>query len=366
MRHTTLLIALLSLIYSSTQAQYLFRDSCRLKATEVKDQANTGTCWSFATASFIESELIRLGNEPIDLSEMFAVRHIYVEKARNYIFRQGKANFSQGGLAHDQLRAMQRYGAIPEKYYIGKQKGQKRHDHSRLEADIQAWLDKIIAEKNVPADWEKQLQELLDKYLGEAPKDFLYNGETHTPLSFAHSLGVNYNDYISITSFTHHPFYEQFVLEIPDNFSNGSYYNLPLSELEQTIDHALRNGYTIGWDGDVSEGAFSASDGLAILPEKEEKGMFLSPVPEQKVTQGMRQDAFEKWATTDDHLMHLVGMATDQKGHKYYILKNSWGEISAFKGYLYMSAPYMRMKTIAITLHRKGVPNEVAKKLKIN
>ncbi|MCB0547481.1 MAG: aminopeptidase [Phaeodactylibacter sp.] len=347
-------------------AQYEFTTKYNIECTSVKNQQRTGTCWSFSTASFLESELMRLGKAEADLSEMYMVRTIYLDKARNYILRQGKANFSQGGLNHDVIRALQMGGAVPESVYSGLLPGDEYHDHSEMESAMKGMLDGLLNRKRLSNRWLGAIDCILDNYMGEAPETFTYQGKSYTPQSYAKSLGIEAGDYVTLTSFSHHPFYETFILEIPDNYSNGSYYNLPLDELQAIVDNALATGYTVAWDGDVGEKGFSAGKGLAIMPvNPDADGLFNKPVEELDVTQELRQDGFESYATTDDHLMHLTGLAVDQNGTKYYLTKNSWGEVSPYKGFLYMSNAYFRMKTVGIMVHKDAIPKDIAAKLSL-
>jgi bleomycin hydrolase len=355
----------LLLLATASQAQYIFKDAIRLDATSVKDQQNTGSCWSFATASFLESELVRMGKERINLSEMYVVRQVYLEKAYNYLMRQGKANFSQGGLSHDLLRVAMRQGVVPEEIFTGRKVNQA-YNHAALEEEMLALLNKMLKERsNISGTWKEKVEKLLNEHLGVVPDTFMLQGKQYTPKSYAQSLALPLEDYVTIASFSHHPFYKSFVLEIPDNYSNGSYYNVPLDEFEQAIDHALKQGYTLSWDGDVSERTFASDKGLAVFPADPKQVEFAlqQPVMQAPVNQAFRQRAFEDLETADDHLMHLIGMAFDQHGEKYYILKNSWGEIGAQRGYIYMTASYFRMKTIAVTLHKNALPKATADKL---
>ncbi len=338
----------------SLSAQYKFTHTIDLESTPVKNQANTGTCWSYATSSFLESELLRMGKGKHDLSEMYVVRNIYKDKARNYLLRHGKANFSQGSLSHDLINIVRRGGLVPESVYSGLLEGETAHNHSEMEAGMKGFLDGVLKSKRLSRKWPVALNAILDVYMGAAPEKFKYEGKEYTPDSFADYLEVDPANYISLTSFTHHPFNTSFVLEIPDNYSNGSFQNVPLDELMNTIDKALRSGYTVAWDGDVSDKGFEAKEGIAVLPAKPgRKDLFTAPAKEVVVTQALRQERFESFSTTDDHLMHIIGTAKDQKGTEYYIIKNSWGTISPFKGYLYMSKSYAAMKTVAIMVHKE-------------
>ncbi len=357
---TTLLFLLSAL---NLFGQYDFKEIKKIDCTEVKSQDQTGTCWSFATSSFLESEIMRIGKAEADISEMFIVGNIYQDKARNYLLRQGKANFSQGALAHDAIRAFEQFGAVPESVFSGLKDGTK-HNHGEMEAALKGMLDGILKQKRLSKNWKAAVRAVLDVYIGSAPQEFSVNGKKSTPVSYAKSLGINAKDYVSLTSFTHHPFYESFILEIPDNYSNGEFYNLPINELEQVVEKALDKGFTIAWDGDVGEKGFSAKQGIAVLPKDESrKDLFEEPGEEISVTQTDRQANFESFATTDDHLMHLVGRAEDKSGNPYYIIKNSWNKIGPYKGFVYMSKPYLQMKTVAILVHKDAIPKSIFKKI---
>lgn len=354
-----LYILILFAIPSSLLAQYEFTHEQEMACTAVKSQGKTGTCWSFSTVSFLESELMRKGQKEVDLSEMYIVRNIYLDKAQNYLLRQGKAQLSQGSLAHDVLRAVRMKGAMAETDYEGK-KIKNVYNHGQLEEELKVLMDSAIKDKEVRANWREKANALLDQHMGALPKNF----DAEKAKDYADKLSINPDDYITLTSYAHHPFYETFVLEIPDNYSNGSYYNLPVDELQAIADSALKNGYTLAWDGDVSEKGFSAKQGIAVLPKEENRAdLFTTPKEEIEVTQALRQSTFESYATTDDHLMHIMGKAKDQIGTNYYLVKNSWGKLSPYKGFLYMSSAYFRLKTVAITVHKDAVPEEIANRL---
>lgn len=354
-------------------AGYNFTMEETLDATPVKNQQRTGTCWSFSTTSFMESELIRLGKGEHDLSEMYTVRQIYMEKAMNYVRRQGKAQFSQGSLSHDVVNIIRKYGAMPESVYNGLNNGDTYYNHTELSKVLKGMLDGIIESKGTLSNhWMAAISAVLDVYLGEVPEEFEYEGKTYNAKTFAKEfLGVNPDDYVELTSYSHHPYYKICVLEIPDNFSNGFYYNIPMEDLEKITDNAVAKGYTVAWDCDVSEKGFSQKHGLAILPEKDWKDMskdekeaaFKSPVKQKTVTEEMRQSTFDNYATTDDHLMHITGIAKDSNGDRYYQVKNSWGETGEFKGYLYASKAYFQLKTVAVMVHKDGIPKDIRVKL---
>ena len=355
---------------------YIFSNIKKIKTTPVISQGATGTCWSFATTSFIETELIRMGKGEIDLSEMYSVRNAYKSKALNYIRFHGKTNFSQGGQAHDVLNSIRKYGMIPEEIYSGLNYGEEKHIHGELAAVLNGMLEGIVKNRNrkLTPVWQKAFNSVLEAYLGEVPENFTYKNKDYTPKTFAGELGFNPDDYIEFTSYTHHPFFSTFPLEVPDNWSSDLYFNLPFDEIIEIMDYALDNGYSVCWDGDVGERGFSHKNKVAIIPEKEWRDMseeeineiFESPNLEKKITQQMRQETFDNYTTTDDHLMHIVGSAEDEKGTRYYLTKNSWGEESNdFGGFLYMSESYVRLKTIAIMIHKDAIPKHIADKLGI-
>jgi hypothetical protein len=372
---------------SKTEEGYKFTPVVELKATPVKNQASTGTCWCFATTSFIESELLRMGRGEYDLSEMFIVRDNYTDKLKDNYLRQGKGNLGQGSVGHDWMYEFKNNGIVPDEVYNGLNYGSPTHNHGELNAFINAIAAVPVQRKNESEQYHKIVNAILDTYLGKIPENFTYKGVSYTPKSFAASLGINPGDYVEITSVTHFPFYTQGLLEIPDNWRMERYYNIPLDEMIETMDYALHNGYTIAWDGDVSEKGFSHSKGVAIIPElvkvenysatdrarlekmtpaerSDEAYKFASPFPEVNVTQDIRQAGFENFTTTDDHLMHLTGIVKDQNGTKYYITKNSWGtDRNPFGGYLNMSENYVRAKTISILVHKNAIPAEIKTKL---
>ena len=355
-----LLLGLLMMSFISLSAQYTFTDTERIDCTPIKNQQNTGTCWSFATASLIESEVARLNNKSIDLSEMYIVRNIYQDKAMNYLLRQGKAQFSQGSLSHDLVNMIDKVGVMPESAYSGLISGAEGHNHSEMEAGLKGYLDGINSKPTLSPKWMEAFTSILDTYIGAAPNDFTYEGKQYTPQKFATHLGIEPDNYVSVSSFTHHPFGETFILEVPDNYSNGSYYNVPIDDLVEMTKKAIKNGYTLAWDGDVSEKGFSAKEGIAVLPANPKReDLFTAIGPEIEVTQEKRQQAFMVKSTTDDHLMHIVGTSADQNGNTYFIIKNSWGEVSPYKGYLYMSEAYFRMKTVAVMVHIDATKNYI-------
>lgn len=367
MKNHCLILTLILIFPLGLIAQYEFTPEVEVACSSVKSQGQTGTCWSFSTISFLESELLRINKQPQDLSEMFIVRNTYKDKAQNYVLRQGKANYSEGSLSHDVMRAYKKHGIVPEYVYSGKVHPDSIHDHRQLVNNTKKMLDQWIKNRKRERDWRERYESALNEHLAEPKADFVYLDKQYTPKSFAQSLGINPDDYVTLSSYTHHPFYEPFILEIPDNYSNGSYINVPMDELMSVIDNALKSGYTIAWDGDVSEKSFSARTGIAVLPtDVTRKDLFDVPGEELEVTQDLRQETFENYSTTDDHLMHLVGIAKDQNGTKYYITKNSWGEISDYKGYLMMSEAFVKLKTVGIMVHKESVPEGIISKLGIS
>lgn len=346
---------------------YTFNHLVDLGATETKDQCNTGTCWSFATLSFVESELLRMGKGNHNLSEMYNVRVTYPAKAENYVRFHGKAQFGAGSLSHDVINVIESHGVVPEEVYNGLNYGVERHNHSELDALLEGMVKQLV-EKNrgrMSPNWQEAVGAVLDVYLGEVPETFQYNGETYTPSSLRDELGIKADDYVSISSFTHHPFYETFILEVPDNFSQGSFYNVPMDELVSSVENALSEGYTVAWDADVSEKGFSFRNGMAIAPAEgvSKDVLFKEVVDEIEVTQEIRQEQFDSYQTTDDHLMHITGVAEDQDGNKYFITKNSWGTGNSFDGYQYVSMAYFKLKTISVMMHQDAVPKDTRKSL---
>jgi bleomycin hydrolase len=342
-------------------------------ATGIKDQYKSGTCWCFSTQSFLESELIRMGKGKIDLSEMFVVRSAYELKARKYLRMMGKINFGEGGEFHDVINIVREKGIVPQEVYTGMPEGQTKPEHGEVSAVLTAGLEAAVKLPNgkLSPNWEKAFNGTLDGYFGKIPETFEYQGKKYTPKSFVQYLNINLDDYIEITSFTHHPFYSKFIMEVSDNWAWSNVYNVPLNELQAIVDNAIHTGYSVAWGSDVSEPGFSFKNGLAIVPEgvenmkKEERdSMFNKPRAEKKITQEIRQIAFDDLSTQDDHGMQITGIAKDQNGDQFYIVKNSWGiDSNDCEGYLYASVPYFLYKTTSIMVHRSAIPKEIAKKM---
>lgn len=394
------IFALATLLYVGAMAQeakkeatkpegYKFTVVKQVQGTPVKDQFRSGTCWSFSGIGFLENELIRTGKGEFDLSEMWLVRNCYAAKAEKYVRLQGNFNFAGGGGFFDLFWVMNNFGLVPEEAYAGLKYGEEKHVHGELDALTKAYVDVIVKNPNkkLSSAWKNGLIGVLDAYLGAAPEKFSYKGKEYTPQSFAKELNINADNYVSLTSYTHHPFYKKMILEIPDNWLWEESYNLPLDELMQVIDNSLNNGYSIAWGADVSEKGFQYNKGVAVIPQtnvanlsnsekskwseltaKERESMIYKleePVSEMTITQQMRQDAFDNYQTTDDHGMVLEGIAKDQKGDTFYIVKNSWSADGIYKGYFYASRPFVQYKTMNIMVHKNAIPKEIQKKIGI-
>ena len=372
----------------SVKKGFEFTDVKVIPTTSVKDQNKSGTCWSFSGTSFLEDEVRRLGGDSLDLSEMYTVRYCYDDKADRYIRLYGECNFSQGGGLLDVGYVLKKYGMVPEDAYPGLNYGEEKHDHYEMATVMESMLKAVVKKpsKKISTAWRRALNGVLDAYMGEVPTEFTYKGKKYTPKSFAESLPVNPDDYVALTSFTHHPFYETFMLEVPDNWLYGQYMNVPLDELKAIADYAVENGFPINWAADVSEGGFKWNKGVALMPKGKSQGdmngtelarwvklsdrdraadkyNFDGPVDEEEVTQESRQQAFDNQETTDDHGMEIVGYATDQNGKRYYKVKNSWDTNQVYDGFLYVSEPYFQAKTVSMLVHKDAIPKHIAKKI---
>ena len=351
---------------------YKFTDTKTVQTVPITNQYRSGTCWCFSTISFLEEEILRAGGPQVKLSEMWVVRNIYFEKAVKYVRLHGSLNFAVGGAAHDVTHAIEQYGIVPQEVYKGLNYGTELPEFGEIDEVLKAYVDAILKNKNgklTPA-WQDGLNAILDAYFGPRPETFTYEGKEYTPKSFAESLPIKMSDYIEFGSFTHHPFYKPFVIEVPDNWDHELLYNLPLDDMMAVIDNALNNGYTVCWDGDVSEqGYVFMPTGVAVLPADPRTDMQTiaasSSIIEEVeyVDQAMRQAGFESFTTTDDHLEHITGIATDPAGTRYYITKNSWGERGPFGGYHYMSEKYVRAKTVSILVHKDAIPSDIKAKM---
>lgn len=374
-------------VKNSPESKYEFTQIAKLDATPVESQGRAGTCWSFSALSFFESELIRQGNENPDmLSEMYIVRKAYESKAEKYVRMDGKINFSQGGAFHDIPFVIRKFGIVPRGVYDGLSYGSDKHDHSEffsvLEGAVKGVLSSVGRNGVTPA-WKEAINGVLDAYLGKDLKEFEWKGKKYSPKSYAESIGLNMDDYVSLTSFTNHEMNQECMLEIPDNWAWGTSYNVSLDDLLNATIYALKNGYTLAWGSDVSEKGFSFKNGIAIVPQdpstinmkgndnknfsdagaERTSNAFLTPVKELEITQELRQEGYDSKVTTDDHGMHIVGLYKDQNGTRYFLVKNSWGTNNYPEGFLYVSENYFKYKTINVYLHKDGLSKDLKKKL---
>ena len=359
--------------------------------TSIKNQNRAGTCWCYSSLAFIESELLRMGKGEYDFSEMFLVHNTYLDRADKAVRTHGDVSFAQGGSFYDVIYGMEAFGLVPEaEMRPGVMYGMTLSNHNELTAVSDAVVAAIAKGRlrNLQSSpdgemlWKKAIEAIHDIYLGERPEKFTYNGVEYTPKSFYESLGLNASDYVSLTSYTHHPFYTSFALEIPDNWRWAQSYNLPIDELMEVFDYAIMNGYTIAWGSDVSEDGFTR-EGTAILPDVEKATTELDgsdmakwlkmteaerkskpmAVEQKWVSQQERQLAYDNRETTDDHGMQIYGIAKDQKGTEYYMVKNSWGEAGTYKGLWYASKAFVRYKTMNIIVHKDAIPAQIREKL---
>lgn len=362
--------------------------------TSIKNQYRSGTCWCFSALSFLESEILRTKGIETDLSEMFVVGKSYRDRAVKYVRLDGHLNFAAGSSFGDVLHVIDDYGIVPQDAMPGFNYGTDKPEHSELDAVLKGYVDGIKENPNrkLTTAWLKGFDGIIEAYFGEYPATFTVDGKEFTPESYRDHLGFNYDDYINITSFTHHPFYEPFIIEVCDNWRWDSAYNLPMEEMMEVMYNAIENGYTIAWGSDVSEKGFTR-DGLAVMPVEEKKneagsdqekwvGKDNSKKEEKKtgkknekvkpelpaemvITQEMRQDGYDRKTTTDDHGMHIYGLAKDQNGTNYFMVKNSWGEAGKYKGIWYASDAFVRYKTMNIVVHKDAIPEHIAKKMGI-
>ena len=368
-----LLLFLFATIASSQETGYVFTMKKELACTPVKNQNATSTCWCFSGISVFESELLRMGKKSYDLSEMYIVRHTYEKKAEMYARMHGKCSFAGGGEYGDLLNSCREVGLLPDIAYPGLNYGETKHNHSEMDAALKGFMDGVIKGSKLTTAWLAGMDGILDAYLGKIPENFTFEGRTYTPVSFMKELGLNIDDYVLITSFSHHPFYKQFVLEVPDNWAAGSFYNLPLDELMQVIDNSVMTGYSVGWASDMSDKGFSMKQGVAIIPEKnwnemtedETAKIFSGPHPQKTITLEIRQKEFDNFSTTDDHGMHIVGLATDQAGNTFYKVKNSWGITGKYDGFIFVSKPFVMLRTTNCMVNKNAIPPAIAKKMGI-
>ena len=379
-------------INNDTVEGFQFTTVDSVAITPVKDQNRSSTCWSFSTLGFIESELLRMGKGMHDLSEMFVVHHTMLDRAQYSVRMYGTAEFAPGGSAYDVIYCLKNYGLVPQEAMPGIQYASSPADTLPVHAELDAVAGGVVHAltnsglKKLTPVWRSALSAVYDTYLGKCPDTFTYQGVEYTPKSFVDSLGLNADDYVSVTSYTHHPFYTTFALEVPDNWRMDQMYNVPMDEMMSIIDSALANGYTLAWGADVSEICFTRK-GIGVVPEEEKAADLMGsdaarwlglsatdkreeltkqPLPEKTITQEMRQAAYDSWENTDDHGMQIFGVAHDQNGKRYYMIKNSWGtKKSDYKGIWYVSEAYMQYKTNCILLHKEAIPQALREKMGI-
>ena len=390
MKKFALVAALLFGVAISTFAQegYQFTDKKVIgKTVPITNQYRSCTCWCFSTLSFLEEEVLAAGGEQMTLSQMWVVRHAYFDKAIKYVRLHGNLNFAVGGAAHDVTEMIKKYGIVPLEVYSGYNYGTEMPEFGEIDNVLKGYVDAIIRNGNgrLTTAWIDGLNAILDTYFGVRPEKFTYKGKEYTPKSFAESLPIKMEDYIEFSSYTHHPFYSQFAIEVPDNWRWDLSYNLPLEDMMAIFDYAIENGYTVAWASDVSEAGFNRQ-GLGIVPDvegnrqeagsdearwigksPEEQNAILNntnaPGKELKITQELRQEGYDNRSTTDDHGMHIYGIAKDQNGGKYYMVKNSWGETGKYKGFWYVSEAFVQYKTMNIVVNKNAIPAPIRKKM---
>ncbi|NBW28704.1 MAG: aminopeptidase [Flavobacteriaceae bacterium] len=359
-----------------SKESFKFSDVINLSNTSIKNQGSSGTCWSYSGNSFLESEMIRIGRQPVELSQIFTARNAYVEKGINYVRMHGAVTLGDGGSLHDVTNMLKKYGAVPQEIYTGLNYGTTKNKFAEMAALTEGLLVAAVKNPNgeLTPNWIKAYEAVIDSYLGQVPQNFNYKGKNFTPQSFAKEVvGLNPDDYIEFSSYSNAPYYSKTMLMVPDNWSFDLIYNVRLNDLTDIIDNALKNGYTVAWATDVSEKSFSWKNGIAYVPTKkvddmtpeEKENMFNGPMPEMEITEELRQKAFDNYQTTDDHGMHIVGLSKDQDGKEYYIVKNSWGTANDYKGYLYVTKNYIKYKTTALMVNKGAIPAGIAKKMGI-
>ncbi|MFL9843243.1 C1 family peptidase [Flavobacterium rhizosphaerae] len=360
----------------NSKETFIFTDVINIENTPVKNQGSSGTCWSYSANSFLESEMIRMGKEPVEISQVYTARNAYIEKGKNYVRMHGAITLGDGGALHDVINMYKKYGALPKSEYTGLNYGTANNKFAEMQAINQGLLEAVVKNPNgeLTPNWIDAYTSVIDTYLGKVPENFTYKGKKYTPQTFAKEvIGINADDYVELSSFTDHPYYEKMVLMVPDNWSLDMIYNVKMNDLTDIIDNALKKGYTVGWAGDVSEKGFSWKNGVAFVPNKdysamdaeEKQDLFKGPKEELVITPEMRQQAFDNYDTTDDHGMHIVGLSKDQNGKEYYIIKNSWGASNDYQGYMYMTKNFVKYKSTAILLNKGGLPKDLAKKMDI-
>ncbi len=361
---------------ASLNSNYKFKEVIDLEKTSVKSQGSAGTCWSYSGNSFLESEMIKNGKQPVDLAEIFTARNVYLSKARNYILFNGNLGLGDGGEPHDVMNMLRKFGAMPQSAYTYEDYGKGKLKSDEFQAKFKAILDDYIKDTN-PAkgsSWVKDINNYLDANFGKLPETFTYAGKTYTPKTFAREVvGINPDDYVEFSSYKDSPYYQKMVLPVPDNWSYERLYNVPMTELTDIIDGALAKGYTVAWASDVSEPYFSWKNGVAMVPnldlynitDEQKKTLFDGPSQEKVITEDLRLEGLYNLSTTDDHAMQIVGMAKDQNGKEYYKVKNSWGETNDYKGYLYVTKAFVQLKSTGILLNKAGIPKATKNKIHV-
>ncbi len=359
-----------------SKESFKFTDVINLANTSVKNQGSSGTCWSYSGNSFLESEMIRIGKQPVEISQIFTARNAYVEKGKNYVRMHGAVTLGDGGSLHDVTNMLKKYGAVPQEVYTGLNYGTAKNKFAEMAALTEGLLVAAVKNPNgeLTPNWIKAYEAVIDSYLGQVPQNFNYKGKNYTPQTFAKEVvGLNADEYVEFSSYSNVPYYTKTMLMVPDNWSFDLIYNVRLNDMTDIIDNALKNGYTVAWATDVSEKSFSWKNGIAYVPTKkvdemtpeEKENMFNGPKPEMEITEEIRQKAFDNYQTTDDHGMHIVGVSKDQDGKEYYIVKNSWGATNDYKGYLYVTKNFIKYKTTALMVNKGAIPSAIAKKMGI-
>lgn len=359
-----------------SKESFKFTDVINLANTSVKNQGSSGTCWSYSGNSFLESEMIRIGKQPVEISQIFTARNAYVEKGKNYVRMHGAVTLGDGGSLHDVTNMLKKYGAVPQEVYTGLNYGTAKNKFAEMAALTEGLLVAAVKNPNgeLTPNWIKAYEAVIDSYLGQVPQNFNYKGKNYTPQTFAKEVvGLNADEYVEFSSYSNVPYYTKTMLMVPDNWSFDMIYNVRLNDMTDIIDNALKNGYTVAWATDVSEKSFSWKNGIAYVPTKkvdemtpeEKENMFNGPKPEMEITEEIRQKAFDNYQTTDDHGMHIVGVSKDQDGKEYYIVKNSWGATNDYKGYLYVTKNFIKYKSTALMVNKGAIPAAIAKKMGI-
>ena len=357
-----------------SKESFKFTDVINLANTSVKNQGSSGTCWSYSGNSFLESEMIRIGKQPVELSQIFTARNAYVEKGKNYVRMHGAVTLGDGGSLHDVTNMLKKYGAVPQEVYTGLNYGTTKNKFGEMAALTEGLLVAAVKNPNgeLTPNWIKAYEAVIDSYLGQVPQNFNFKGKNYTPQTFAKEVvGLNPDEYVELSSYSNAPYYTKTMLMVPDNWSFDLIYNVRLNDMTDIIDNALKNGFTVAWATDVSEKSFSWKNGIAYVPTKkvedmtpeEKENLFNGPKPEMEITEEIRQKAFDNYQTTDDHGMHIVGVSKDQDGKEYYIVKNSWGATNDYKGYLYVTKNFIKYKTTALMVNKAAIPSALAKKM---